>query len=272
MKILFLCPRWGSKALEPQDFIRRARDAGYDGVEVGLSEGDLAPEESIALAQSEGMSVVAQHYETLDSNAEIHLALFERRLRHAASLAPAFINSHTGRDIFSQEENLAAFAVAEKVSHATGVRIVHETHRGRFLHAPWRATELLRAAPATKITFDMSHWCVVCESLCEDQAHTIMAILPAVEHIHARVGHAQAPQVSDPRAPEWRQTLEVHLAWWNRIVEIRRKSGAESLTFTPEFGPQPYLPALPFSGMPIASQWDCNLWMLDYLRAHLRAA
>ncbi len=57
--------------------------------------------------------------------------------------------------------------------------------------------------PELRITFDVSHWCNVHESLLEDQPETVDMTLQRVDHIHARIGHPEGPQVNDPRAPEW---------------------------------------------------------------------
>jgi sugar phosphate isomerase/epimerase len=269
MKLVFFCPRWGSEALSPAEFIRKVRNAGYDGIEVGLADGDAAADEVLARAKDTGLAVITQHWQTMTPDLPHHLEEFEARLRRAASFDPLFINSHTGRDMFALEENLQVFALADRISAETGITILHETHRGRCLHAPWRTAELLRARPGTRLVLDISHWCNVCESLCEDQEETISELLAAVEHIHARVGHPQGPQVSDPRAPEWQSAVEAHLRWWGRIAAAKRAVGAQHLTVTPEFGPPPYLPVLPWTQMPVASQWDINVHMMNLLREHL---
>jgi sugar phosphate isomerase/epimerase len=271
MKPTFFCPRWGSESFSPAEFLSRVREAGYDGVEVGLADGDTAADEVIALAKEAGLPVITQHWQTMTVDFPRHLDEFEARLRRAASSTPLFINSHTGRDCFSLEQNLAVFAVADKVSAETGVAVCHETHRGRCLHTPWRTAELLRARPSTRLVLDMSHWCNVCESLCEDQEETIIALIRSVDHIHGRVGHAQGAQVSDPRAPEWREAVEVHVRWWQCVAAAKHAAGAESLTITPEFGPPPYLPVLPWTQSPVAPQWDINLHMMNMLRDRLRA-
>lgn len=92
--------------------------------------------------------------------------------------------------------------------------------------------------PELPLTADLSHWCCACESLLEDQPQTLAQVLPLVRHVHARVGHAQGPQVADFRAPEAKPALDAHLAWWDAIVALRRAAGAERMTFTPEFGPR----------------------------------
>ena len=83
--------------------------------------------------------------------------------------------------------------------------------------------------------------------------------------VSARVGHAQGPQVADPRAPAWAEALSAHLAWWDAVVELKRERG-EPLTITPEFGPPDYMPTTPYERQPIADQWAINLHMLQLLR------
>ena len=85
-------------------------------------------------------------------------------------------------------------------------------------------------------------------------------------HIHARVGFAEAPQVNDPRAPEWQTALDAHLDWWQRIVDARRADGAPLVTIATEFGPPNYLPVLPYTRQPVANLWEINCWMMRLLR------
>ena len=124
--------------------------------------------------------------------------------------------------------------------------------------------------PDIAITADFSHWCNVSESLLEEQEEALETAINKTVHIHARVGCSQSAQVSDPRADEWRTELAAHLDWWDAIVRCRIKNGAELLTITPEFGPAPYMPALPYTKMPVASQWDINVYMMNVLKQRYR--
>lgn len=266
MKILFLCPRWGSESYSASEFINRVKNAGYDGVEVGLSDGDFAADEVATLAKESGLALVTMHWMTTERDINKHCELFEKRLRHAAEFQPLFINSHTGRNLFTLEENKQVFSASERATASTGIPIYHETHRGRCLHTPWRTAELLRAMPELGLVLDMSHWCNVCESLLQDQDDIIEPLLKSVRHIHARVGWEHGPQVSDPRAPEWSNALNAHLKWWDKIIAMHRANGVKQFTITPEFGPAPYLPTLPYTCQPVASQWDINVYMMQLLR------
>lgn len=271
MKILFLCPRWGNADRSPDEFIHRVVAAGYDGIEAGLADADPQADETIRLAKAAGLVVVTQHYDTLDRDLNTHLKNYEARLRMLARYEPIFINSHTGRDLFSLAENRAVFAVAERVAAETGIPVYHETHRARCCHTAWRTRELMAAQPATRLVLDLSHWCNVSESLLEDQTDLIEPILPAVAHLHARVGWAQGPQVSDPRAPEWRTAVAAHLFWWDKIIARQRAGGAHQFTITPEFGPAPYLPVRPYTQEPMADPWSINVYMMDLLRTRYAA-
>ncbi|MBC8033390.1 MAG: sugar phosphate isomerase/epimerase, partial [Chitinophagaceae bacterium] len=143
----------------------------------------------------------------------------------------------------------------------------HETHRNKALFAAHIAAQLLNDNPEVRITADFSHWCVVSESLLKQQEEAVELASTRAIHIHARVGHTQSPQVSDPRAPEWSIELNTHISWWDKILAIRKKAGAPYFTITPEFGPAPYLPSFPYTKMTIVSQWDVNVYMMQLLKA-----
>ena len=119
--------------------------------------------------------------------------------------------------------------------------------------------------PELKITFDVSHWCNVHESLLADQQSTLDMTLDRVEHIHARIGHPEGPQVNDPRAPEWENAVKAHLAWWDKVVERKKKNG-ERMTFLTEFGPPDYMPTMAYTRQPLANQWEINVYMMQLLR------
>ena len=267
MKIQFYCPRWGSESLAWPEFCRKVRLAGYQGVEASLPWGDRPATDAILRALAdEGLELVAQHWETVNPDLGGHKTEYRARLEWLAAARPQFINSQTGRDWFSFDQNQELLAVASEVARQTGVVIRHETHRGKFAYAAGVTQKFLEADPSLRISADFSHWCVVSESLLSDQGPSLDLAISRADHIHARVGHAEAPQVTDPRAPEWKEALETHLGWWDRIIDFHRKAGATVFTVTPEFGPAPYMPGLPFTTQPVADQWGINVFMMEMLR------
>ena len=59
--------------------------------------------------------------------------------------------------------------------------------------------------------------------------------------------------------------MKAHFAWWDKVVEQKRKAG-QRLTILTEFGPADYMPALPYTRQPVADQWAINVYMMEVLR------
>jgi hypothetical protein len=128
----------------------------------------------------------------------------------------------------------------------------------------------LNIFPNLKLIADLSHFCVVSESDLSDQEELLTRIYPNIQHIHARVGFEQSPQVNHPFAPEWKKHLDRYTTWWKEIIALQAQKGAAHLTITPEFGPFPYMPQAPFTQQPLADQWEVNSRMKTYLQENLK--
>ncbi|MEZ0484382.1 sugar phosphate isomerase/epimerase family protein [Fibrella aquatica] len=265
MTIKFYAPEWGNTLPFPT-FCRNVKTAGYDGVEMALPF-DATEKQTVlgTLAQYE-LELIGQYWQSVETDLDAHCRNYETYLRHLIEARPVLVNCQTGKDFFSPEQNRQLFDLAARISAETGVKIIHETHRGKALFAAPVCQRFLTDLPDLRITLDISHWCNVHESLLEDQPEAVSLAIAHTDHIHSRVGHPEGPQVNDPRAPEWQSTLEAHLNWWDRVVEHHRKAGTQ-LTITTEFGPAPYMPALPYSQEPVAGQWDINVFMMQLLKA-----
>ncbi len=267
MEVKIFAPHWGSNELGPDEFIGRVREAGFDGIEMSLPQDLHAREEWCARIREAGLLLIAQQWETVFHPVyEAHRHALAAYLENACGGRPLFVNSHTGKDYFTAQQNLALIALSTDIGQRHGVPIVHEIHRSRFSGHPMLMLPYLDALPTLELTADLSHWCCACESLLEDQPATLARTLPHVRHVHARVGHAQGPQVNDFRAPEHAHALAAHLAWWDDIVALRRCSGAARMTFTPEFGPAPYAQTLPGTHQCVSDSWELNVAMLGLLR------
>ena len=210
---------------------------------------------------------IVQHIVPIQSGSvKNYIDEFEKQLLNLTHLQPDFINSHTGKDFFSFDDNCRVIEAAMNISSKTGVRILHETHRGRFSFHSASLIPYLKRFPEMELVGDFSHFCTVSESLLQDQKEIINQIIPYVSHIHARIGHEQAPQVNDPFAPEWKTNLTMFEGWWQDIIAQKKEKGWNSFTITPEFGPSPYMPLLPFTQQPIGNQWDINYKMMRHLK------
>ncbi|WP_246042158.1 sugar phosphate isomerase/epimerase family protein [Cohnella pontilimi] len=247
----------------PRDIGRvfeRVAEAGYHGIESPLPAADQEPAFRLLLADY-GLAFIAQ----VLTGGPDHAASFAAQIERAASFDPLFIVSQSGKDSDGPKEQLAFFEQALKMERSIGIPVAHETHRGRALYTPWHTAVMLQQLPELKINADFSHWCCVAESLLEEQDDAMELACQRSIHIHGRVGHREGPQVADPRAPEFAQELSVHESWWKRIIQSRLAQGAETITFTPEFGPPGYMPTLPYTRQPVVDLWEVNLWMADRL-------
>lgn len=268
MEIRILAPHWGSNELSPEVFIGKVLEAGFDGIEMSLPLDPAQRADWTGRIAGAGLLLIAQQWETVfHPGFEEHRDALARYLNNACAARPLLVNSHTGKDHYTRTQNMELIALANRIGHHHGVPIVHEIHRSRFSGHPMLLLPYLDELPSLELTADLSHWCCACESLLEDQPATLEATLPHVRHIHARVGHAQGPQVNDFRAPQFAGALAQHLGWWDRIVALRKAAGARRLTMTPEFGPPPYTQTMPFSGEPVSDAWELNVAMLHLLRA-----
>ncbi|MEO5979150.1 MAG: TIM barrel protein [Chryseolinea sp.] len=262
-ELLILATNWGYEGTW-DEFCTKIKKLGYDGAEVwcptDASERKLFVETFQKHNLKFGFLVGGS-----DTDHAKHLQQFRSSLDMAVTLKPLYINCHSGRDHFSFDQNKQFIDYTAIVSAKTGIPVYHETHRSRILYSAPVARQFMEKIEALRITLDISHWCNVHESLLTDQSETVALTLSRTGHIHARVGHPEGPQVSDPRAPEWKTAFDAHLAWWDKIVQTKRTEG-NRLTILTEFGPADYMPTIPYTRQPVANQWEINKFMLDILR------
>jgi sugar phosphate isomerase/epimerase len=261
MEILYFCTTWGQKKLTWDDFFEKIKATGYDGVETDLPPGHET-DEFLAGLEKHQLKYIGQHWETVTVDFDQHKLEYTQRLIKLADLHPMFINSHTGKDHFSIEQNCELIKLAERVETLTEVPIIHETHRGRFAYAAHVTAKYLELMPELRLTLDISHWCTVAESLLQDQLPAVNQAIARTSHIHARIGFEQGPQVFDPADDDSVAALNFHLQCWDSVIEQHRQAGYSSLTITTEFGPLPYMPGRQAA----AKQCEYNLYMLKLLK------
>jgi sugar phosphate isomerase/epimerase len=267
MKLLFSCPFWGSEHMPFKEFAVKVKKAGYDGVEMSLPIDDERKRfEIFSELKTQGLLFIGQHWETATTDFNEHKKQYNNYLLNLAKGMPLLIDSQTGKDFFTFEQNMELINDAFEFSTKTGIKVVHETHRGKFSFAAHITKIFLESNPLIRIGADFSHWTNVAESLLENQPEAMALAISRADHIHARVGFEQGPQIPDPRAEEWKPTLNRYFEWWDSIVGRARSENREYFTITPEFGPVPYMTILPNSKIPIANQWDINLFMKDMLK------
>jgi hypothetical protein len=273
MKILYSCPYWGSESLPPEIFTNNAISDDYNGVELLLQPPDAMTDQfmsAIDIAREKNNDfyfIALQLVFPAKESVSDYIKKMENNLASISSLNPLFINSHTGKDYYSFDDNCRVIEAAMNFSAKNNVRILHETHRSRFAFHTATLLPYLEKFPEMELTGDLSHFCVVSESMLENQEDLLEKIFPHISHLHARVGYEQGPQVNDPKAPEWNAHVNIFLNWWQQIIELKQKAGQQLFTITPEFGPVPYMPAMPFTQEPTSVQWDNNLFIKKLIQS-----
>lgn len=265
-ELKILATNWGFKG-SLDEYCAKVKKEGYDGVELWWPMKKDGQDELFLTLKKYNLEVGFLCGGS-ENNWKEHLDSFKNMINAAATNPihkPLYINCHSGRDFFSYDENKAFIDHTTILSKETGLKICHETHRARMLFAAPVAKQYMERNPELRVTLDASHWCNVSESLLDNQQATMDLTLQRVDHIHARIGHAEGPQVNDPRAPEWAGAVKSHFAWWDKVVELKKNKG-EILTVLTEFGPPDYMPTLPYTGQPLADQWAINVHMMSLLR------
>lgn len=194
-----------------------------------------------------------------------HVTSFHNQVISALEMKPILINCHSGVDSWNEDQALSYFqqvlSLEDHLLLLTEVTppeihkipIVHETHRQRLLYNPFQTRALLSHSSLKnlKINADLSHWVCVCERIFVESndrwwPNLLNLIASHCHFIHARVGYAEGPQVPDPRSEVWRQEVESHLVWWEKIWSTyfeksqSKKEEEQVFIIEPEHGPAPY--------------------------------
>lgn len=254
--------------------IRTAGQHGFHGLEANLHHpalAGLAPAAVVEQLAEAGLALVLElltggdYVPRLDCSPEQHLRELEHQLALAPALAPLRVSVLTGSDSWPWPLQQPFWARALELAAACPLSVSFETHRSRSFYSPWLIGAYLEAFPQLRLTADLSHWCAVAERLMTPELEPVRAMAPRVDHIHARVGHAQGPSVGHPFAPEWAEALAAHRRCWQLFAQQRSAASRGPFTITPEFGADGYLPQLPFTGQPVADLLEINAAMAAWL-------
>lgn len=200
----YLYPFWGSEHLSPSEFLLLAKDQGFQGVEINVPEDKAFEQQFLEVLNTTRKSdpnfvcVLQQVLEIKQESVSNYTSNVIKRLECMLPFAPDFINSHTGKDHYSFDDNCKIIDAIETFSEIHNIPVYHEIHRGRFTFHSATTLTYLEKFPQLKLVGDLSHWCVVSESMLQDQEHILNKIIPHIKHIHARVGFEQTPQVNHP--------------------------------------------------------------------------
>jgi len=241
------------------------RTGSFDGVEGPVPLAPTERREFAARLAGSGAPFIAEiatggGYVPTEPSPALQLDEFRSRAAAAIDCAPLFLTVLAGCDAWTLPQSVEFFGRLLGAAAELGIVASIETHRSRPTFSPWATGDLLRQLPGLRLTCDFSHWCCVCERLVLDSEPALLALCAAhAHHVHARVGYEQGPQVPNPAAPRYRVALEAHERWWDAIWAAQ--ADREFTTMTPEFGPDGYQQADPFTAKPVAELDQVNHWM-----------
>ena len=266
-KVLYFQTSWGFEGT-PEAFIKKAKASGYDGIEIWSPTDKKEQIQISKLLKEQNMKVIYLCGSDQKLSFEKSLVAYKKYLKNTFELNPIAINSHTGSDFYSFSQNMAFIEEATKLSKQYKIPVYHETHRGRFSYSLPKTIEYIEKNKDLVLTLDISHWMVVHESLLLKRTDLLEKIIERSNHIHARVGFEEGPQVNDPSAPEWKSVVKRHTDIWSSVVK-KITSNNKIPTITTEFGPPNYMPTLPITQEPISDQWKANLYIMKILKKRL---
>lgn len=176
-------------------------------------------------------------------------------------MGPAVVNVHSGHDSWTTSQATSYFRqvldIEKEIVDPNVTIVVHETHRQRLMFNPYQTLEILNNPDLAdlKLNADLSHWVCVCERLFDDAGRDpwwpslLQQVAQRCYLIHARIGHAEGPQVFDPRRTDLFETeIKSHLRWWNVIWDSQADRGLEYSFVETEHGPEPYQSYFPLPG------------------------
>ncbi|UJR20252.1 hypothetical protein I4U23_023383 [Adineta vaga] len=254
-QLKFIRALWGAEAQFSADInvlCAEIHRLGYTGIEATLSDihrisanDHNAFSQALKTHQLELVGLVQTNYPSYkdgvwqDLSIDEHITNLETHLREFIPYKPIHINIQGGQDSWSVEENEEFI---EKALHVQAkypeVTSSHETHRTRVLYNPFITAHLIKRFPNLRITADYSHFVLVCERLLkhstDDERFRLFA--SRVDHLHARVGTAEHPQIHDPQEAE--EECKQMQIWWEMIWEAQKDR--PWITIVPEYGPAPY--------------------------------
>ena len=267
-ELLFFQTNWGFEG-SWEAFFSKAKSSGYEGIEIWLPKSEDVQQEVANGLKKHQLKVIYLCGTNNSLPFKESVSAYRKDLKRAVDQKPYAINSHTGSEFFTFEQNQEFIKVAHEMQTLYNIPITHETHRGRFSYSLPETHRFLNSDSKLRLTLDVSHWMVVHESLLTQQQCLLEEVLQRTDHIHARVGFEEGPQVNNPQAPEWTNSLTRHLSIWESII-VKHWEAGTPLTITTEFGPPNYLPTAPFTQKPLSDQWEANVFIMEAIKKRMQ--
>ncbi|KRE83242.1 xylose isomerase [Paenibacillus sp. Soil766] len=249
---------WGMNGLGDQDGasdewsmeekVRRIAEAGYDGINGMLPEGNEAERWHRLLDQYNLSYSVNAYPKTVEE-----LDVFLNKAKAFGRVD--FVNVQVMRPFLVGEQARQLLAGMTELSRSAGIPSYIETHRGTITQDLLRTVEYVHNVPDLELTIDFSHYVVAGEmrTVSDEAEELLQALLPRTKSIHARVSNGEQVQIDVPMfggsdeggiaERECEHPMLQHFQrWWLGGMRSWRQAAQEGdvLPFVCELGPPPY--------------------------------
>ena len=227
------------------NFLKKSKKQGFSVLEVATG---FFPEEEISnfskASIENGFRIIPQlhtcGYPVSSYSVKDHLDDFKTKFEKCLVWNPVIINTHSGRDDWTLEDNLNFYNEAQNFEKSARIKCLHETHRVRSLYNPFISLQILRECKSINLTFDYSNWVVVNSRFLspstEPYYYDLMAIVERrTKLIHARVSTTDQIQTINPLSPDNSEYKKEYYRVWKNIVDK-----SDETFINPEYGPAPF--------------------------------
>src|SRR5688572_27330565 len=124
-KILFFQTDWGNQ-LPIEEFLAKAKADGYDGIEVWMPGSQEAKDNLKEGLEKYDLKVIFLHGTNKGLPFAESLKAYKSGLEEILTWNPVKVNSHTGSDFWTIEQNLDFLKAGEKIAQKAGIPLLHE--------------------------------------------------------------------------------------------------------------------------------------------------
>ncbi|WP_307300215.1 sugar phosphate isomerase/epimerase family protein [Neobacillus driksii] len=228
-----------------EEKVRRIAEAGYNGINGMLPEGEEAEQWKQLLDQYNLSYSVNAYPKTAEE-----LDVFLRKAKSFGRVD--FVNVQVMRPFLVGNHAVQLLAEMAELSRSAGIPAYIETHRGTITQDLLRTVEFAERLPELELTIDFSHYVVAGEmrTVSDEAEELLQKLLSRTKSIHARVSNGEQVQIDIPMFEsvgkgeiEFEDPMLKHFQrWWLEGMRCWRQAAKEDevLPFICELGPPPY--------------------------------
>jgi sugar phosphate isomerase/epimerase len=228
-----------------EEKVRRIAEAGYDGINGMLPEGEEAEQWKQLLDQYNLSYSVNAYPKTVEE-----LDVFLRKAKSFGRVD--FVNVQVMRPFLVGDHAVQLLAEMAELSRSAGIPAYIETHRGTITQDLLRTVDFAERLPELELTIDFSHYIVAGEmrTVSDEAEELLQKLLSRTKSIHARVSNGEQVQIDIPMFEnvgegeiQFEDPMLKHFQrWWLEGMRSWRQAAKEDevLPFICELGPPPY--------------------------------